>query len=48
MDATANELEDIKVQGFPTIKWGDPSSLEDYKGGRDYEALNIFTLMLPN
>merc|ERR1712196_636723 len=30
------------VQGFPTIKWGDPSSLEDYKGGRDYEALKKF------
>merc|ERR1711871_1238094 len=30
------------VQGFPTIKWGDPSSLEDYEGGRDYEALKKF------
>jgi len=30
------------VQGFPTIKWGDPSALEDYKGGRDYEALKKF------
>merc|ERR1719181_1910350 len=30
------------VQGFPTIKWGDPSGLEDYKGGRDYDALKKF------
>jgi len=30
------------VQGFPSIKWGDPSSLEDYSGGRDYEALKKF------
>jgi len=30
------------VQGFPTIKWGDPSALEDYQGGRDYEALKKF------
>merc|ERR1712194_832292 len=30
------------VQGFPTIKWGDPSSLEDYQGGRDYEAMKTF------
>jgi len=30
------------VQGFPTLKWGDPSSLEDYKGGRDYAALEKF------
>jgi len=30
------------VQGFPTIKWGDPSALEDYEGGRDYDALKKF------
>jgi len=30
------------VQGFPTIKWGDPSALEDYKGARDYEGLKKF------
>jgi len=30
------------VQGFPSIKWGDPSSLEDYEGGRDYDALKKF------
>jgi len=30
------------VEGFPTIKWGDPSALEDYDGGRDYEALKKF------
>jgi len=30
------------VRGFPTLKYGDPSSLEDYQGGRDYDALNVF------
>jgi len=30
------------VQGFPTIKWGDPSALEDYEGGRDYDDLEKF------
>jgi len=30
------------VRGFPTIKYGDPSALEDYKGGRDYDALKKF------
>merc|ERR1719352_113004 len=30
------------VQGFPTIKWGDPSAMEDYDGGRDYEDLESF------
>merc|ERR1711906_71332 len=27
------------VRGYPSIKWGDASALEDYKGGRDYDAL---------
>ena len=30
------------VRGFPTIKYGDPGALEDYKGGRDYNALKKF------
>jgi len=30
------------VQGFPTIKWGDPANLEDYKGGRDLKDLQKF------
>merc|ERR1719265_960384 len=34
--------EENGVQGFPTIKWGTPGSLEDYKGGRDYDALKTF------
>merc|ERR1711907_358061 len=34
--------EEHGVQGFPTIKWGDPSALEDYEGGRDYEELESF------
>jgi len=32
------------VRGFPTIKWGDPSSLEDYEGARDYDGLKKFAL----
>jgi len=27
------------VKGFPTIKYGDPSDLQDYKGGRDLASL---------
>jgi len=34
--------EQVGVQGFPTIKWGDVSSLETYEGGRDYDALKKF------
>merc|ERR1719479_810420 len=30
------------VQGFPTIKWGDPASLEKYEGGRGFDALKKF------
>ena len=30
------------LRGFPTIKHGDPNSLEDYNGGRSYDALKSF------
>jgi hypothetical protein len=30
------------VQGYPTIKSGDPAALEDYSGGRDLEALKAY------
>jgi hypothetical protein len=30
------------VKGFPTIKYGDPSNLEKYEGGRDYKSLKAF------
>merc|ERR1712096_601588 len=30
------------VQGYPSIKYGDPSDLKDYQGGRDFEALKAF------
>jgi len=30
------------VRGYPTIKWGDPSALEDYQGGRSLEDLQKF------
>jgi len=30
------------VQGFPTIKYGDPNALEKYEGGRDYDSLKKF------
>jgi len=31
--------EEVGVQGYPTIKFGDPSALEDYQGGRDFDSL---------
>merc|ERR1712176_1362757 len=30
------------VKGFPTLKYGDPSDLQDYQGPRTYDALKIF------
>merc|ERR1739845_226794 len=30
------------VQGFPTIKYGDPGDLKDYNGGRSFEDLKKF------
>jgi hypothetical protein len=29
------------VKGFPSVKYGDPSDLEDYKGGRDLKDLKM-------
>lgn len=34
------------VKGFPTIKHGDPNNMEDYKGGRDFKALQAFASSL--
>merc|ERR1711920_533441 len=34
--------ETVGVEGFPTIKYGDPSDLQDYDGGRDFKALKKF------
>jgi len=45
VDCTAGgkELcESVGVQGYPSIKYGDPNSLEDYQGGRDMESLQSF------
>merc|ERR1719386_589957 len=46
VDCTADNAkslcEQMGVRGYPTIKWGDASALEDYKGGRDYAALLKF------
>jgi len=46
VDCTTDEgkklCETHGVEGFPTIKWGDPSNLESYEGGRDLKALKKF------
>eukprot|EP00980_Cylindrotheca_fusiformis_P006458 scaffold1377_cov126-Cylindrotheca_fusiformis.AAC.3 len=30
------------VRGYPTLKYGDPAALEDYKGARDFNSLKKF------
>merc|ERR1719316_1107430 len=34
--------QEVGVEGYPTIKYGDPSDLQDYEGGRDFEELKKF------
>mmetsp|Transcript_39370 Transcript_39370/g.124957 ORF Transcript_39370/g.124957 Transcript_39370/m.124957 type:complete len:169 (+) Transcript_39370:227-733(+) len=34
--------EEVGVQGYPSIKYGDPSDLQDYEGDRDFEGLKKF------
>lgn len=45
VDCTADGkalCEQAGVKGYPTIKWGDPSDLQDYQGGRTYDDLKKF------
>jgi len=45
VDCTAGGKDlcsDHGVRGYPTIKYGDPNNLEDYKGGRDADSLKKF------
>ena len=42
VDCTAGGKDlcnEIGVRGYPTIKFGDPSNLEDYKGGRTFNDM---------
>merc|ERR1712054_205310 len=34
--------EKHEVRGYPSIKYGDPSELKDYSGGRSYDDLKKF------
>jgi protein disulfide-isomerase A1 len=37
MDSTKNEVEEVKVQSFPTIKYFSKNEIIDYKGGRTFD-----------
>merc|ERR1719215_2520106 len=34
--------DQVGVRGYPSIKYGDPNNLEDYKGGRSFDDLKKF------
>lgn len=34
--------DDNGVRGYPTLKYGDPSDLQDYQGGRSFDDLKTF------
>jgi len=44
MDCTVHKdtCGKVGVQGYPTIKHGSPDDLQDYQGGRDFDALLTF------
>jgi len=45
VDCTADGkslCEKHKVQGYPSIKYGEPESLKDYEGGRDLASFETF------
>merc|ERR1712190_694133 len=45
VDCTAGgkeKCDEVGVRGYPTIKYGDPNDLQDYKGGRSYADLKKF------
>ncbi|XP_030636529.1 protein disulfide-isomerase A2 [Chanos chanos] len=45
MDATANEVESVSIQGFPTLKYfpaGSERKVVDYSGNRDLETFSKF------
>lgn len=34
--------DDYGIKGYPTLKWGDPMSLQDYSGLRDLDSFRTF------
>lgn len=46
IDCTSDHGRDLciehDIQGYPTLKFGDPTNLRDYTGERSYDALKAF------
>jgi thiol-disulfide isomerase/thioredoxin len=47
VDCTADEgrelCQEADVQGYPTLKYGNPTNLDTYEGSRSFQDLHIFT-----
>merc|ERR550539_463578 len=43
-EASESLCKENGVQGFPTLKYGNPAALSDYQGGRDFDSLNDFVV----
>jgi len=41
-DANEELCSEQGVEGFPTLKYGDPMALENYEGARSFDALSSF------
>ena len=52
MDATANEVEDVNIRGFPTLKFfkagGEGNSVIDFEGERTLEDPGKYLLIWDN
>jgi len=42
VDGGKELCEEMGVQGYPSIKYGDPNNMEDYEGGRSLKELKKF------
>lgn len=44
VDCTTDQTQELcaDVDGFPTLRFGEPSSLEDYDGQREYADMSAF------
>ena len=40
IEAGKSLCDKVGVKGFPTIKYGDPNDLQDYKGSREHPELS--------
>merc|ERR1719215_1841434 len=40
--AGRSKCDQLNINGFPTLMYGEPASMTEYKGPRDYKSLSNF------